>query len=122
MGLKKHLKEKRKKKERRKKRVRAKVFGTKEKPRLCVFRSKKNLWVQIIDDEKGHTLVSASSKEINLDKKIAKKEIAFRVGKLVAEKALGVGIKKVVFDRKGYQYHGRIKSLAEGARKGGLQF
>lgn len=122
MGLKKHLKEKRKKRERRKRRVRAKIFGTKEKPRLCVFRSKKNIWVQVIDDEKGHTLVSASSKEVNSQKKLTKKEIAFEVGKLIAKKALELGIKKVVFDRKGYQYHGRIKSLAQGAREGGLQF
>ncbi len=122
MGLEKHLKEKRKRKERRKQRIRAKIFGTKEKPRLCVFRSKKNIWVQIIDDKKGHTLISASSKEVNLDKKLTKKEIAFKVGKLIAKKALEVGIKKIVFDRKGYRYHGRVKSLAEGAREGGLQF
>jgi len=122
MGLEKHLKEKRERKERRKQRIRAKIFGTKEKPRLCVFRSKKNIWVQIIDDKKGHTLISASSKEINLDKKLTKKEIAFKVGKLIAKKALEVGIKKIVFDRKGYRYHGRVKSLAEGAREGGLQF
>ena len=122
MGLEKHLKEKRKRKERRKQRIRAKIFGTKEKPRLCVFRSKKNIWVQIIDDKKGHTLISASSKEVNLDKKLTKKEIAFKVGKLIAKKALEVGIKEIVFDRKGYRYHGRVKSLAEGAREGGLQF
>ncbi len=122
MGLEKHLKEKRERKERRKQRIRAKIFGTKEKPRLCVFRSKKNIWVQIIDDKKGHTLISASSKEVNLDKKLTKKEIAFKVGKLIAKKALEVGIKKIVFDRKGYRYHGRVKSLAEGAREGGLQF
>ncbi len=122
MGLEKHLKEKRERKERRKQRIRAKIFGTKEKPRLCVFRSKKNIWVQIIDDKKGHTLISASSKEINLDKKLTKKEIAFKVGKLIAKKALEVGIKEIVFDRKGYRYHGRVKSLAEGAREGGLQF
>ena len=122
MGLEKHLKEKRERKERRKQRIRAKIFGTKEKPRLCVFRSKKNIWVQIIDDKKGHTLISASSKEVNLDKKLTKKEIAFKVGKLIAKKALEVGIKEIVFDRKGYRYHGRVKSLAEGAREGGLQF
>jgi len=122
MSSKRHLKEKRKREEKRKQRIRARIFGTKEKPRLCVFRSKKNLWVQVVDDEKGHTLISANSKEISLDKKLTKKEIAFEVGKLIAEKALGVGIKKIVFDRKGYRYHGRVKSLAEGAREGGLQF
>ena len=122
MSLRKHLKEKRQKRERRKKRVRAKIFGTKERPRLSVFRSHKHIWVQVINDEIGHTLVSASSKEIKPEKKLTKKEIAFEVGKLVAKKCQEAGIKKIVFERKGYKYHGRLKALAEGAREGGLEF
>jgi len=122
MGFGKRLKEKRERRERRIRRVRAKIFGTKERPRLCVFRSHKNIWAQLINDEEGHTLVSASSKEIKSDKKLTKTEMAFEVGKLIGKKALEAGIEKVVFDRRGYQYHGRIKALAEGAREAGLKF
>src|SRR5436305_8246398 len=98
-------------------RVRARVIGTAERPRLNVFRSLNHIYAQVIDDTQGHTLVAAST----LDKTVAespKIEQAKAVGKLVAERAKGAGIKKVVFDRGGYLYHGRIKALAEGAREG----
>jgi len=124
------------KRARRKARVRAKVFGTKDKPRLSVFRSLRHIYCQLIDDEKGRTLVSASDKEIvkarkQESKKAQEKEIkkygnkeiqAFEVGKLLAEKALSKNIKKCVFDKSGYRYHGRVKAVAEGARQGGLAF
>jgi large subunit ribosomal protein L18 len=104
----------------RKHRVRAKVFGTAIKPRLSVFRSLSNIYVQLIDDENGKTLVAASSKEAT--QKGKKSEIAAEVGKLAATKALSAGIKQAVFDRNGYQYHGRVKELAEAARAAGLEF
>ena len=120
---------KREKRKKRKKRVTGKIFGTRERPRLCVFRSNKHIYVQIIDDEKGHTLVSASDLELQKKKKKKIKNektkrvsLAYEVGKLIAEKAQKKGVKKVVFDRGGYKYHGRVKSLAEGAREGGLDF
>ncbi len=116
------MREKLEKKERRKKRVRSKIFGTREKPRLCVFRSAKHIYAQLIDDERAHTLVSASDLELKIKEKKKKREIAFEVGKLVAEKALKKNIEKVVFDRGPYKYHGRVKALAEGARVGGLKF
>lgn len=101
-------------------RVRAKVFGTSKRPRFSVFRSLNHIYAQLIDDEAGRTLIAASSKEIDLKgKKIDK---AAAIGKLVAEKALASGINRVVFDRGGYKYHGRMKSLAEAARATGLQF
>ena len=105
------------------KRVRAKVSGTKEIPRLNVFRSAKNISVQIIDDENGVTLVSASS--LDKDLKLANGsnvEAATKVGASIAEKALKANIKTVVFDRGGYLYHGRVKALAEAARENGLEF
>lgn len=111
---------KREKRKRRHIRVRAKIFGTKTKPRLCVFRSLKHCYAQLIDDDKGETLVATS--DLELKKKAAKKEIAKEVGKLLAKKALAKKIKQAVFDRGGYKYHGRIKALAEGAREGGLKF
>ena len=101
-------------------RVRAKVIGSQSKPRLNVFRSLNHIYVQLIDDEAGKTLAAASSHEIK--SKAAKAKMAAEVGKLAAEKALKVGIKSVVFDRGGYQYHGRIKELAEAARAAGLEF
>jgi large subunit ribosomal protein L18 len=115
------------KQERRKKiqrRIRKKVFGTQEKPRLSVFRSNKNIFVQVINDNEGVTIASASSlaKEIAEKKDITKKEQAALVGKAVAEKAKEAGVKEVVFDRGGYLYHGRVKSLADAARKNGLKF
>lgn len=111
---------------RRKKRVRKKVFGTPERPRLSIYRSLKHIYTQIIDDVAGTTLVSCStlSPEIReeLKEKIKKKEVAKKVGFLLAKKALEKGIKKVVFDRGYFAYHGRVKALAEGAREGGLEF
>lgn len=137
---------------RRHKRVRSKIFGTKEIPRLCVFRSNKHIFAQLIDDQVGKTLVAASDLEINSkvkssafvktsadkqkskiqvkDKKANESEkslagkvaIAYKVGQLIAQKAAEKKIKKVVFDRGGYRYHGRVKALAEGAREEGSQF
>jgi large subunit ribosomal protein L18 len=105
-----------------KRRIRKNIFGTSEQPRLSVFRSNKQIYAQIIDDNNGVTLASASSyKNTAVDGK-SKSEAAAIVGKDVAEKALKAGISTVVFDRNGYQYHGRVKSLAEGAREGGLKF
>ena len=101
-------------------RVRARVVGSSSKPRLNVFRSLTSIYVQLIDDEAGKTLVAASGKETKVKGK--KSEIAAEVGKIIASKALAVGIKQVVFDRGGYQYHGRVKELAEAARAGGLEF
>jgi len=108
--------------EQRKARVRAKVFGTKVRPRILVFRSNKAIYAQIIDDEVGKTLVSASSKEKEVRDAKSKSQAAELAGGLLAKKALKAKIKKVVFDKSGYRYHGRIKALAEGARKGGLNF
>jgi len=100
--------------------IRGRIAGTSERPRLSVFRSNKAIYAQIIDDNKGVTLVSASSAKIA--DKATKVEIAGLVGKMIAEKAKAAGIEQVVFDRGGYLYHGRVKSLAEGAREGGLVF
>jgi len=105
----------------RRNRVRAKVFGTKEVPRLNVFRSLKHITAQIIDDTSGTTIVSASDKDLKAAKG-QKTDKAKEVGKLVAKKALDKKIKKVVFDRAGYKYHGRVKSLADAAREAGLEF
>ncbi len=160
--------ERQQKRHRRHKKVRAKVSGTAERPRLCVFRSKNHIYAQLIDDEKGRTLMGASEREIkpktkiptsakatagkqkypakleisspkanklkikSEGKKLEEKEteivrtgkvaIAFEVGNLIAQKALEKKIERVVFDRGGYKYHGRIKALAEGAREAGLKF
>ncbi|MGC8880672.1 MAG: 50S ribosomal protein L18 [Minisyncoccia bacterium] len=103
-------------------RLRAKIRGTSERPRLSVYRSLKHIYAQIIDDELGKTLVAASDFEIKKDKKIKKEELAKKVGELIAKKAKEKGIKKVVFDRGGFKYHGRIKALAEKARESGLVF
>ncbi|KLO22630.1 50S ribosomal protein L18 [Marinitoga sp. 1197] len=114
-----------KKKLRRKRhlRVRRKVFGTPERPRMAVFKSNKHLYVQIIDDTKGHTLAAASTvdKGLNLEK-TWNIEAAKEVGKLIAKRALEKGISKVSFDRGGFKYHGKIKALAEAAREAGLDF
>ena len=106
------------------KRIRKKVIGTTETPRLRVFRSSKHIYAQIIDDSTGNTLSSACSMSQDLDTNDVKdkKDIAHRVGLLVATKAKSKGIEKVVFDRGGNIYHGRVKSLSEGAREGGLTF
>jgi len=146
---------KREKRFRRQKRVRVKISGNSKVPRLCVFRSNKHIYAQLIDDEKGKTIVIASDKELKKQKTKNRKEkvkktttrpphpptkggplkigeaqkpltgkavIAYEVGKLIAKKALDKKIEKVVFDRGSYQYHGRVKALAEGAREGGLKF
>ena len=107
------------KKKIRQKRVRSKVFGTEKKPRLSVFRSVTHIYAQIINDEKGRTIISADDKNI---KKGKKTERAFEVGKIIAKESVDKKIKEVVFDRAGYKYHGRIKALADGAREGGLKF
>ncbi len=104
------------------KRVRAKISGTPEMPRLCVYRSNSNISAQIIDDVNGVTLVSASSLEKDFEGNGGNKEAARKVGKAVAERALEKGITAIVFDRGGYLYHGRVMELAEGAREGGLKF
>ena len=104
------------------KRVRAKVSGTAACPRLDVFRSSKNIYAQIIDDEQGVTLAAASSVEKDFGETKGNKDEARKVGALIAERAKAKGIETVVFDRGGYIYHGRVKELAEGAREGGLKF
>ena len=111
-----------KKRIRRHKRVRAKVFGTATRPRLCVFRSLKNIYAQIIDDENGTTLASASSLGKDFAQSGGNKEAAKKVGEAVAKAAIEKGITDVVFDRGGYIYHGRVQALAEGAREAGLKF
>ncbi len=119
------LKERIRKRKKIKMRIRKKIIGTPERPRLVVFRSRKYIYAQIIDDYKGVTLVAASSleKDIKGDRISAKNiEIAKKVGNLIAERALEKGIKTVVFDRNGYIYHGKIKAIAEGAREKGLKF
>ena len=108
--------------EKRKARIRAKVFGTKDIPRVSVFRSSRHIYTQIVDDVKGKTVIAASDLELDSKDKTNKKRKAYEVGKLLAKKALKKKIKKVVFDRGGYKYHGRIKELARGAREGGLKF
>ena len=103
-------------------RVRRKISGTAERPRLCVYRSNTNLYVQVIDDVAGVTLVSASTLDKEVKTKYANKEAAKEVGALIAKRALEKNIKDVVFDRGGYIYHGVVKELAEAARNGGLNF
>ena len=103
-------------------RVRSKISGTAECPRLNVFRSAKHIYAQLIDDVAGVTLCAASSLEKGFDSNGGNKEGAFKVGEMIAKKASEKGIKDVVFDRAGYLYHGRVAELAEGARKGGLNF
>lgn len=102
--------------------IRKKIEGTSKCPRLNVFRSSKNIYAQIIDDEKGITLVSASSLEKEFEDKGSNKEAAHKVGEIIAKRALEKDIKEVVFDRGGYIFHGRVKELAEGSREGGLIF
>jgi large subunit ribosomal protein L18 len=110
--------------ERRRMRVRKKVYGTAERPRLNVFRSLKHIYAQVIDDDRGITLVAASSLSPELRGKVNGGNIegAAAVGRLIAEKAKAKGISKVVFDRAGYLYHGRVKALADAARENGLEF
>ena len=104
------------------KRVRGKIQGTTNRPRMNVFRSRSNIYAQIIDDVKGTTLVSASSTEKDFKDYGGNKEAAKEVGQIIAKRALKKKIKDVVFDRGGYIFHGRVKELAEGAREGGLNF
>ena len=104
------------------KRVRAKISGTAECPRLCVFRSSKNIYAQVIDDVAGVTLCAAASNEKDFEVYGGNCEAAAKVGAAVAERALAKGIENVVFDRGGYVYHGRVQALAEGARESGLKF
>ncbi|MDD5870830.1 MAG: 50S ribosomal protein L18 [Bacteroidales bacterium] len=101
-------------------RIRGKISGTAERPRMTVFRSNKSIYVQLVDDTKGVTLASASSKAVEAQGK--KSEIAAKVGELIAERAKAAGIESVVFDRNGYLFHGRVKSLADAARNAGLKF
>lgn len=141
------VKLRREKRQRRHKRVRAKIYGTAQRPRLCVFRSNRNIQAQLVDDEKGQTLIATSDLEFKKSKRkrkpsfvpprlrqtsktsegeerkrTGKLAIAFEIGKLIAKKAAEKKIEKVVFDRGGYKYHGRVKALAEGARSAGLKF
>ncbi|NJK36834.1 MAG: 50S ribosomal protein L18 [Oscillatoriales cyanobacterium RM2_1_1] len=112
--------------ERRHRRVRSRVFGTSERPRMAVFRSHNHIYVQVIDDTKQHTLVAASTLEPDLKSKLESAagtcDASTHVGRLVAERSLSQGITKVVFDRGGYLYHGRVKALADAAREAGLDF
>ena len=103
-------------------RIKKTVSGTAQKPRLAVFRSNSEIYAQIIDDTKGVTLVAASSRDKDLKASVTKTEKAKQVGEAIAKKALAAGIETISFDRGGYLYHGRVKSLAEGAREGGLKF
>jgi large subunit ribosomal protein L18 len=107
------------------KRVRKMVTGTQDKPRLCVFRSLNNIYAQIIDDSQGHTVASASTMEPEMKEQTSgkkKTECADIIGAAIARRSLDRGIKQVVFDRGGYKYHGRVKALADAARKAGLDF
>lgn len=143
------LETKQQKRYKRHRRIRANLKGTSERPRFCVFRTPKHIYAQLIDDEKGKTILSSSdveigklkinppagrqkskphlkSQELRKEKKdivrTTKVAVAYEIGKLTAEKAIEKKIKKVVFDRGGYKYHGRVKAVAEGAREGGLKF
>jgi large subunit ribosomal protein L18 len=103
-------------------RIRKNLSGTESRPRLSVFRSNKEIYAQIVNDVEGTTLAAASSRDKDIESKGTKSEIAATVGKALAEKAKKAGIEQVAFDRGGYLYHGRVKSLADGAREGGLKF
>jgi large subunit ribosomal protein L18 len=104
-------------------RIRAKVSGTAERPRLCVYRSLKHIYVQVIDDKESTTLVSANSAEKDFPTKLGQnKQAATELGKIIARRSLDKGIESVVFDRNGFRYHGRVQALAEAAREGGLKF
>ena len=105
-----------------KKRIRSKIFGTTERPRLVVFRSNANMYAQLVDDTKAHTIAAASTTEKELIKAGANLEGSKLVGQLIAKRAQAKGIKTIVFDRGGYVYHGKIKALADAAREAGLNF
>ena len=109
----------------RKKRIRKKLVGTGNRPRLCVFRSARHIYAQVIDDSRGQTLAAASSMEKDVrDNPESKNKVtaANNVGKIIGQRAIEKGLKKVVFDRNGFLYHGRIKAVSEGAREAGLEF
>jgi len=106
---------------RRRRRVRARVSGTAERPRLSVYRSNRGIFAQLIDDRQGHTVAAVNWIEPDL-RKLSASEQAKRAGEILAERAKAAGVETCVFDRGGYQYHGRVKALAEGAREGGLVF
>ena len=111
--------------EKRRRRVRKRVQGTRERPRLSIYRSLSHIYAQLIDDVAGCTLISASTLDPELKGRVngtANAQAAHEVGKLIGQRAVGAGHKKVVFDRNGYPYHGRVKSLADGAREAGLEF
>jgi len=111
------------KRQRRRNRIRAKISGTQERPRLSVFKSNKGLYLQLIDDSAGKTLVSARMNELkNNAKGVKKTDKGFELGKLLAAKAKEKGIEKIVFDRGGFKFHGRVKAVADGAKEGGLVF
>lgn len=103
-------------------RTQARVRGSAERPRLAVFRSNRGMYVQLIDDAKGHTIASASSRDVAKSAKGPKSSVAEAIGVLIAKKGKAAGCTAVVFDRRSYRYHGRVKALAEAARKGGLMF
>jgi len=107
---------------RRRRRIRKKIRGTTERPRLSVYRSNRHIYAQIIDDDTGHTIAQASSRELGQKGSLKTAEASKSVGKIVAERAKAAGVETVSFDRGGYLYHGRVKALAEGAREGGLKF
>ena len=110
---------------RRKRSIRKKIFGTPERPRLTVYKSNKHIYAQLIDDIAGHTVASASSVDNEVDgelDELEKTEQAKRIGQMLATRAKDLGIEKVVFDRNGFIYHGRVAAVADGAREGGLQF
>lgn len=102
--------------------IRSRVYGTKDRPRLCVFRSSENIYVQVIDDDLGHTLTSASTVEKDFASYGGNREAAEKIGEIIGKRCLEKGIQAVVFDRGGYLYHGRVKVLAEKAREAGLKF
>jgi len=115
------MREKQEKRIRRHRRIRKKIKGSKQKPRLCVFRSNNHIYAQLIDDSEGRVLFSANDLEIK-NKKGKKVDLSKAVGRLIAEKAIKGGLKEAVFDRGGYKYHGRVKAVADEARNAGLKF
>lgn len=108
--------------QKRRKSIRLKISGTEDRPRLNVFRSSKHIYASLIDDQKGKTLLWVDEKDLKTKEKVTKSEKAFLVGKQLAKKAVKKGFKRVIFDRAGYLYHGRVKRLAEGAREEGMNF
>jgi len=116
------IKAKKEKRKIRHRRLRSKISGTNSRLRLSVFRSGRHIYAQLVDDEKRKTLISVSDLKIKKGKNFKKSDVARQVGQILAEKAVELKIKEVVFDRGGYKFHGRIKQLAQGARAGGLEF